>query len=107
MTDPRTAALPPPDAVNHWENLGGIRRAFGCSRSPEYCSECGREMVEHFEITGRHSRKTGQRTYERLHSCPSWITGWRASRWARGWACPGMNHDSHDADNPLSARGYR
>jgi hypothetical protein len=93
--------------LNHWDDYGGASPTWACDRSPEYCTRCGRQMVETIEPTGGRSRKTGEMTFARYHSCPTWVTGWRAERWARGWACPGMWHDSHDADNPLSGRGYR
>lgn len=96
----------PPGSVNHWEDYGGPRFGIAC-KGEEFCYRCGEALVEHVELTGQRSRRTGGPTYERLHSCPTWIRGWRARWWARGWACPGMGHASHDADNPLSGRGYR
>lgn len=92
--------------LNHWDDYGGANPKWACDRSPEHCSRCGRQMVEHIEPSGDRSRKTGEPTFVRYHSCPTWVEGWRTERWARGWACPGMGHDSHDADNPLSSRGY-
>lgn len=97
---------PPPEAANHWADYPFSGHDWSCVRV-EYCHRCGRELVEHYELTGDRSRKTGQPQYARYHSCPTWFEGWRASRWARGWACPGWGHDSHDADNPLLSRGYR
>ena len=96
-----------PDSVNHWLDRGALDPIFFCRRDPEFCSKCGQQLVEHVELLSRRDTRTGLPTHERLHSCPTWVTGWRTSRWARGWACPGMGHDSHDADNPMAARGYR
>lgn len=94
------------DPVNHWDDYGGVHPDWACVEV-EHCRACGRLLVEHYELTGRLDRASGRPTYRRLHSCPTWVEGWRASWWARGWALPGYGHDSHDADNPLSARGYR
>lgn len=92
-----------PTYVNEWDNFGGTDESWACTET-EYCQTCGLLMVESIEPTGRRLSKTGEPSYHRYHSCPSWLTGWRTSRWARGWACPGDGHDSHDADNPLSMR---
>jgi hypothetical protein len=94
-------------AVNHWDDYGGVDPRFRCEAEAEFCHNCGRQLVAHTEPGTFRSRRTGQPTYVRYHSCPTWVEGWRTSRWARGWACPGMGHDSHDADNPMSARSYR
>ena len=96
-------------AVNHWEDYGGFTPSMVCKRWPEFCSTpgCGRQMVETIEPGMFMSRRTGGPTYVRYHSCPTWVEGWRTKRWARAWALPGYGHDSHDADNPLSGRGYR
>ena len=93
--------------LNHWDDYGGFNPEHVCNRGPEFCSRCGREMVETIESEGMRSRRTGEPTFARYHSCPTWVTGWRTRRWARGWALPGYGHDSHDADNPMSGRGYR
>jgi hypothetical protein len=94
--------------LNHWDDYGGVVPQWACDRSPEHCRRCGRQMVETIEPTGQLSRKTGEMTFARYHSCPTWVSGWRAEKWwARAWATPGRGHDSHDADNPLSGRGYR
>jgi hypothetical protein len=97
---------PPPESTNVWFDYGGTR-TFACNRDEEYCAKCGAQLVEHYELNGMRSTKTGLPEYHRYHSCPTWVTDWRASRWAKGWACPGYGHDSHDADNSLSSRGYR
>ena len=94
-------------AVNHWEDYGGTDPRFACTETDEHCSRCGRLMVETVEPGQLRSRRTGGPTFVRYHSCPTWVTGWRARRWARGWALPGYGHDSHDADNALSTRTYR
>ncbi len=98
-----------PDAVylSHWEDYGGADPRFACVKSPEFCSNCGRQMVETIEPTGTRSRRNGEMTFARYHSCPTWVTGWRTRRCLRFWALPGYGHDSHDADLPLSGRGYR
>jgi hypothetical protein len=98
----------PAGFVNHWSDWnGGPNPRFACSHDREHCRSCGRELVETFELTGSRSRRTGEPTFARYHSCPTWVDeGWQTRWWARRWACPGMGHDSHDADNPLSARGY-
>jgi hypothetical protein len=99
---------PPPGATNHWIDYGARNGYdFSCKREAEFCHKCGRQLIEHFELTGMMSHSTGQPTYARFHSCPTWFTGWRASRWAKSWATPGWGHDSRDADNPLSGRTYR
>lgn len=103
MTDLR----PPDGYVNHWDDYGGVGARFSCHEAEEHCRHCGRRLVEHIVTSDSRSRRTGQPTYARYHSCPTWVEGWRVRWWAKGWACPGMHHDSHDADNPLSARGYR
>lgn len=95
------------EMTNHWDDYGASPFLKACEETEEFCSRCGRQLVEHIEVTGQRSRRTGLQTYERLHSCPTWIEGWRAKRWARGWALPGYGHDSHDADNPSLERGYR
>lgn len=94
--------------LSPWDDYGFINNhAFECRVNPEFCHTCGRQMVESIEATGRMSRKTGEPTFARYHSCPTWITGWRTYRLIRNWALPGYGHDSHDADNSLSERGYR
>lgn len=96
------------EAVNHWEDYGGLHPGMVCEREVEFCTRCGRRMVESIELGTFRSRRTGGPTFARYHSCPTWVEGWRTSnRFFRFWATPGMGHDSHDADNPLSARGYR
>ncbi len=95
------------EAVNHWEDYGGVDPRFVCQKPEEHCKRCGLRMIESIEPGPLRSRETGAPTFARYHSCPTWVEGWRTSRWARGWALPGYGHDSHDADNPLSARGYR
>lgn len=95
------------EPVSHWEDYGGPDPRFACDKLEEHCHNCGRRLVTHFEWSGSYSRKTGEPTYTKYHSCPTWVTGWRARWWARGWALPGYGHDSHDAENPLSARAYR
>ena len=98
---------PPAGATNHWVDYGNHHGYdFSCKHAIEYC-RCGRQLVGHYELTGSASRVTGQPTYTHYHSCPTWVTGWRTSRWARWWATPGWGHDSHDADNPMSGRTYR
>lgn len=94
--------------VNHWNDYGAIH-GFECEMiRTECCHACGRVMVETVEPTGNFDRATGRPTAERWHSCPTWVpTGWKAAKWARFWLLPGRGHDSHDADNPLSGRGYR
>jgi hypothetical protein len=96
-----------PTYLNHWDDYGGFNPEWACNRSPEFCTKCGLELVQTIEPTGFRSRTTGQMTFARWHSCPTWVTGWRASKWAKGWATPGWGHTSHDADNQLSSRDYR
>lgn len=95
------------DYVNHWEDYGGADPRWACQKEAEHCQNCGRLMVETIEPSGFRSRRTGAMTFARYHSCPTWVEGWRASRWARGLFCPGYGHASHDADNPMSTRSYR
>lgn len=95
------------EAVNHWEDYGGGPDArWVCKKTEEHCHRCGARLVEHIETGMFRSRRTGGPTYVRYHSCPTWFTGWRTSKWARWWAAPGDGHESHDADLPLSSRGY-
>jgi hypothetical protein len=93
--------------LNHWDDYGGVLPGWACDKPSEHCSRCGRAMVESIEPTGMRSRQTGEMTFARYHSCPTWVTGWRTNRWLRFWATPGYGHDSHDADNPVSGRAYR
>jgi len=93
--------------VNHWEDYGGADPDWACTEAPEFCRNCGRQMVETVEPTGMMSSRTGTETFVRYHSCPTWVSGWRTKRFLRFWMTPGMGHDSHDADNPISSRGYR
>jgi hypothetical protein len=93
--------------LNRWDDYGGADPHWACDEMREHCDRCGRVMVETIEPTGQHSRKTGEMTFARYHSCPTWVSGWRTKRWLRFWALPGYGHDSHDADNPLLARAYR
>lgn len=92
---------------NHWNDYGMFDPRWACDKDEEHCHRCGRTLVAHIELTGMRSRANGLPTFARYHSCPTWVEGWRTSWWARGWATPGYGHDSHDADNPLSARGYQ
>jgi hypothetical protein len=93
---------------NHWIDYGMHEASWSCNEESEFCSNCGREMVLSVEPTGMSSRTTGRPTFARYHSCPTWVEGWRTRyRFTRFWFTPGMGHDSHDADNPLSGRGYR
>jgi hypothetical protein len=101
---------PPVGSVNHWEDYGGLGgHDFSCKETDEHCHVCGRQLVEHFEVGMFKSRRTGGPTYERLHSCPTWVVGWKTRwGWTRALFLPGYGgHDSHDADNPMSSRGYR
>ena len=100
---------PPIDAVNHWEDYGGASELFACRKVDEKCHVCGRQLLDHYEIGTFRSRRTGGPTYEHLHSCPTWVIGWKTRwRWTRAVFLPGYGgHDSHDADNALSGRGYR
>lgn len=97
-----------PTYKSHWDNYGGslTTRDWACKNAEEHCNRCGRLMVETIEPTGAFARDTGEPLSARWHSCPEWVTGWRTKKWTRGWALPGLWHESHDADNPLSTRGY-
>lgn len=101
---------PPPGAVNHWDDFSAVSLVGReCKRVDEHCQICGQQLLEHYEMGTFRSRRTGAPTYMRMHSCPTWVLGWRTKwRWTRLLFLPGYGgHDSHDADNPLSARGYR
>lgn len=103
MNSPATAP-----AVSHWDDYGGPDPRWACERDPEFCSACGRQMVTSVEPTGQRSRRTGAPTFATYHSCPTWVFGWRnRNAFTRFWFTPGDGHDSHDAENLLSARGYR
>ena len=92
--------------VNHWDDYGGVDPRFACHKETEFCSNCGRQMVESIEPTGLRLRSTGERAMARYHSCPTWTDRSFLHR-LRSFGTPGMGHDSHDADNPLSVRDYR
>ena len=95
------------EPVSHWDDYGVSWPDFSCKKATEFCRNCGRQLVEHVEVGMFRSERTGGPTYVKYHSCPTWIEGWRAKPWARVWALPGNGHESHDAENPLSARDYR
>lgn len=66
----------------------------------EYCTRCGRELVEVEEIEKGFDSSTGQRAVSRWLQCPKWPRNGFVYL-LRG------HHDSHSLDNDMISREYR
>jgi hypothetical protein len=75
-----------------------------CEKAEEFCGKCGRQLILTDE-PGRFDRESGERVWERWHSCPRYFMSvWRN---ILTLGTGGMGHDSHSADNVLTARQWR
>jgi hypothetical protein len=67
----------------------------------QFCTGCGRELVDVAETTKRHDRDTGERNVEVWRQCPKF------ARNGFVYVFQNRSHDSFLRDSPLLGRTYR